>query len=179
MVYSSECCNSNPSNIPALGAFDFEAAFPSVIHKWIWLVLKHRKLPEHYIRLFQGVYHAACAVFIHGLTKLQIIEFLSGVLQGCPGSAFLFNNALDPFLNLMHNILREANRGIVRACADDLGTALARLAHLKLIHPIFALAKTHAGLTLKPPKCVIVPLCDLTEKTKDDILKWLRRNIPE
>jgi len=24
--------------------------------------------------------------------------FMSGVLQGCPGSAFLFNKSIDPFL---------------------------------------------------------------------------------
>ena len=51
MVFESMCSNMNPSNIPILGAYDFEAAFPSVIHEWIWLVLKFRKLPENYILL--------------------------------------------------------------------------------------------------------------------------------
>ena len=42
MIFMSACSNPhNPSNIPILGAFDFEAAFPSVIHCWTWLVLKH------------------------------------------------------------------------------------------------------------------------------------------
>ena len=96
----------SPSNIPILAAYDYEAAFPSVIHAWIWLVLFYRKLPADFIKLFQGIYHGASATFSHGNVKYTLINFFSGVLQGCPGSAFLFNNALDPFLNLMHNSLR-------------------------------------------------------------------------
>ena len=34
----------NPEYIPIAGAFDFEAAFPSVIHDWIWLVVRNRKM---------------------------------------------------------------------------------------------------------------------------------------
>jgi len=104
---------------------------------------------------------------------------LSGVLQGCPGSAFLFNNALDPFLCKIQSVLREKNRGIVRACADDIGICLGRLRHLQLIAPIFSEAMLLAGLKLKPAKCVVVPLCELGPKRKKDIFKWLQRNIPE
>ena len=39
MMYS-ECLNSNPKNTPIAGAFDFEAAFPSVIHAWICIVIE-------------------------------------------------------------------------------------------------------------------------------------------
>ena len=160
-------------------AYDFETAFPSVIHAWIWLVLKFRKLPLHYIILFQGIYHNANATFSHNGQTYTIINFLAGVLQGCPGSAFLFNNSLDPFLNLLNNTLREANRGISRACADDIGLCLSRLKHMQLLFPIFESAKKLAGLTLKPQKCIIVPLCELSEKVKNDISKWLKRNIPD
>ena len=147
MVFEAICgFPLDPSNLPLLCAFDFEAAFPSVIHCWIWLVLKIRRLPDHYIYLFQGIYSKASATFHHEGKSYTIIEFLSGVLQGCPGSAFLFNNALDPILCMIHSILRERNRGIVRACADDIGMCLARLRHLQLIYPIFSAALKHAGL---------------------------------
>jgi len=180
MIFESVCgCPMNPSNLPLLCAFDFEAAFPSVIHCWIWLVLKVRKLPDHYIKLFMGIYQNASATFMYDEAKHVIINFLSGVLQGCPGSAFLFNNALDPFLCKIHCILREKNMGIVRACADDIGICLGRLKHLQLIAPIFSSALKLAGLKLKPPKCVIVPLCMLDDKRKKDISKWLKRNIPD
>ena len=78
----------------------------------------------------------------------------------------------------MHKAIREGNKGIVRACADDIGICLARLKHLQVISPIFILAEELAGLKLKPVKCVIVPLCELSERVRNDIVKWLQRNLP-
>ena len=150
-----------PSTIPVSAAFDFLAAFPSVIHDWIWAVLSHRKLPDHYINFFKANYHDAKAVFTHNGIKYMLINFLSGVLQGCPGSALLPNNAIDPFLFKIHNFLRAKNAGIVRACADDIGITLSMLRHLRMIFPIFHDCKTLAGLELKPIKCVLVPLCEV------------------
>ena len=130
-----ECSDNklNISNIPISLASDFETAFPSIIHDWIWAVLRHRCLPLHFLNLFMGLYHKATAMYTHKGIIYTLICFLSGVLQGCPGSAFLFNNALDPFLHVMHKVLRSHNAGIVRACADDIGASLRRLASLKLL----------------------------------------------
>ena len=111
-------------NTPVLSGNDFGAAFPSVIHQWIWLVLEHRKLPAPWIRFFQAIYSNAAAVTMSGGKLLVIISFLSGVLQGCPASALLFNLALDPFLVAFERALDFGKKGIVRACADDLVFAL-------------------------------------------------------
>ena len=100
-----------PSTIPISAAFDFLAAFPSVIHDWIWAVLSHRKLPIHFINFFKANYHDAKAVFTHNGTKYFSINFLSGVLQRCPGSAILFNNAIDPFLFKIHIFSEPKMRG--------------------------------------------------------------------
>ena len=70
-------------------------------------VLEHRKLPQHYMNLYMAIYRDAHAIITHKGNRIIILNFLSGVLQGCPGSAFLFNNSLDPFLYLLHRILRE------------------------------------------------------------------------
>ena len=89
-IYSmmhSVCTNSDLKNIPIAGAFDFEAAFPSVIHAWIWMVLHHRKMPLRFIRLFQSTYKNARAIYTHKGKSHTLINFLSGVLQGCPASA--------------------------------------------------------------------------------------------
>ena len=137
----------------------FEAAFPSVIHEWIWLLLHHRKMPPDYIRVFQSLYKHAIATFEHNGDIHVLIRFLSGVLQGCPASAFLFNNALDQFLTNFRNDLRANKAGIVRACADDIGISLRRLKHLQLIYPIYCNCNDLGGLALKPIKCVLVPLC--------------------
>ena len=100
-----------------------------------------------------------------------LINFLSGVLQGCPASAFLFNNTLDPFSTRFHNTLRSKKVGIVRACADDIGISLIRLKHLTLVAPVFKECKTFAGLELKPSKCVLVPLCMFSPKVHDEVKK--------
>ena len=103
-IFSTKFSGATPKNqelvrnIPVSGAFDFSAAFPSVIHWWIWLVLKHKKLQQSFINLFQAIYKNAFAIYKEGKNIHKIIHFLSGVLQGCPGSSVLFNNALDPFL---------------------------------------------------------------------------------
>ena len=165
------------SYLPIFGAFDFAAAFPSVIHRWIWTVLRHRKIPQHFLNMFTALYHMAAASFSHLGVVYCVVQFLSGVLQGCPGSAFLFNNALDPFLYLMERELSKRKAGISRACADDIGVTLRRLSHLKVLHPIFGEASSLAGLELKPPKCVIVPLCDLDDDKVRDIKTWLAAHI--
>ena len=150
--------STSPEDIPIAGAYDFEAAFPSVIHEWIWLVLHHRKMPADYIRVFQSLYKNAIATYEHNGNIFVLIRFLSGVIQGCPASAFLFNNAIDPFLASFDKALRSRHAGIVRACADDIGIVLKQLKHLRIIHLIFNDCKSHAGLALKPPNCVLVPL---------------------
>ena len=145
----------------------------------MWLVLKYRNLQSDIITLFQGLYHGATSTFTYNNKKYTIIQFMSGVLQGCPASAFLFNNSLDHFLYNMGKCVIAHNQGIIRACADDIGASLSRLKHLAILHPIFQSAKSHAGLTLKPPKCILVPLCSMGEYTQRDITRWLKRNIPD
>ena len=160
-----------PSNLPITVLFDFLAAFPSVIHEWIWAVLAHRKMPIHFINFFKANYHGAKAVFIHNGTTYNLLNFFSGVLQGCPGSALLFNNAIDPFLFKIHNILRANSAGIMRACADDIGITLSMLRHLRMIYPIFKDCKTLAGLDLKPSKCALVPCCEWSVEVQNGIKK--------
>ena len=123
--------------------------------------------------------HNAKAEYTHNGITYTLVNFLSGVLQGCPASAFLFNNALDPFLTRFHNTFRPNNAGIVRACADDIGISIVRLKHLLLIASVFKDCRIFAGLELKPIKCVLVPLCMFPHKVHDSIKKWLRKNIPE
>ena len=72
MMYA-ECHSSNPSNIPI--AFDFEAALPSVIHDWIWMVLQHRRMPLHFIRLFKSIYKHARAIYTHKGKTHTLISF--------------------------------------------------------------------------------------------------------
>ncbi len=155
MHFLNQCYNpcAHLPLIPILPLFDFMAAFPSVIHEWIFLCLRHRGFPIGFINFILAIYHQASAfAFING--RLQFLfPFLSGVLQGCPASAFLFNSSLDPFLNHFSEIVRTRS-GILRVCADDVGAALRTLRCLRLLFPVFQCAQDLAGLTLKPVKCV-------------------------
>ena len=178
------CINSynigkRSSLIPILAFFDFMAAFPSIIHGWIFAALKSRNMPEWFTNLVLAIYYRASAhAYVNGVQTF-LFYFLSGVLQGCPASAFLFNIAVDPFLFAFEKILREKKAGIYRACADDIGAALKYLKCLIYMKPIFHDAEVLAGLGLKPVKCVIVPLVQGHKTLAKRILEWLARNIPE
>eukprot|EP00959_Pyramimonas_sp_CCMP1952_P404030 8465958-Pyramimonas_sp.AAC.1 len=51
----------------------------------------------------------------------------SGFIQGCALSGSLFAAALSPELLDIHRCFETPRKGINRACADDLGGALADL----------------------------------------------------
>ena len=68
--------------------------------------------------------------------------------------------------------------GIVRACADDIGVALRALRFLKLLFPIFQSAQSIAGLNLKPSKCNIIVLVQLSDDLYNQIKGWLAVNLP-
>ena len=169
----------NPGLIPTLPLYDFEAAFPSVDHEWIFLVLAAVRMPVFFINLCRAMYANARAVTHTYMGLVIVLEFLSGVLQGCPGSAFLFNLALDPFLISFDLELKKKKAGLLRACADDIGASLRHLHHLKLLFPIFCKAQEFAGLKLKPKKCNIVIVTQFHDGVKHSVRDWLRVNIPD
>ena len=139
---------------------------------------RHRKMLPDHIRVFQSLYKHAIAIYEDNGDLHILVRFFSGVLQGCPASAFLFNNAIDPFLASFDKALRMRHAGIFKACADDIGVVLKQLKHLKVIYPIFSDCKTHAGLALKPPKCVLVPLCAFSEEVHASIYRWITQHMP-
>ena len=66
---------SSAGDIPILGATEYEAAFPSVIHAWVWTVLRHRKLPKDYLNLLMALYHLASACLEHDNVVFVLINF--------------------------------------------------------------------------------------------------------
>ena len=122
--------------------------------------------------MIRGIYnHAVAFTCIDGELH-SLFWFLCGVLQGCPASAFLFN-ALDPFLAMLQEHVINKKLGILRACADDLGAALAQLRFLSTMAPTFQLAQSLAGLTLKPCKCIIIPLLKFSDVLVYRFNDWL------
>ena len=60
--FRGHSAHTETSSIPIMPLFDFEAAFPSVAHEWLWLVLKYRKIPISFQRLFWSIYKGAVAI---------------------------------------------------------------------------------------------------------------------
>jgi len=166
-------------HIALLALFDFAAAFPSILHGWIMLVLEARRFPRGFINFISCLYWMNSAVtFCNG--KMQLLFwYLSGVLQGCPASAFIFDLCLDPFLAAFDDVIPSSGRGILRACADDLGAALNSHKSLMHMYAIFETAQLVAGLTLKPSKCNLVPTSlPFSNDVKKFLTEWLGKHIP-
>ena len=68
----------------------------------------------------------------------------------------------------------------MRACADDIGGAFGSISGLLKMFPVFALAERIAGLSLKPSKCVIIPLhAPFSLHVASLIKEWLQTNLLE
>ena len=84
----------------------------------------------------------------------------AGVLQGCPFSGHIFATAMDPILGMMEKEVDSLGIGVTRACADDVGAAMAAIDTLKKYKEVFDMAKFFSGLKLKPKKCILVLLAE-------------------
>jgi len=167
------------NHMPLLLLFDYAAAFPSVSHAWIRLVLQFIRFPSGLFSVVCGLYHKNQAFLgtPDGIVFMFLV--LSGVLQGCPLSGSLFVIVIDPLLHMFKVHLEDTGLGVPRACADDVGVALRHLKDICILCVFFSRYELISGLTLKPPKCVIV----LTARTCSDhncqvIKEWLSANCP-
>ena len=164
---------------PIIALFDYAAAFPSVIHAWILLVLAAVGATPGFIDIINSFYFCCRTSSSINEEVHFLFGIVSGVLQGCPLSGMLFAIAIDPFLRSITSSIDEKRIGATRACADDIAVALASLYGLCELFPCFDAAEKLAGLSLKPKKCVVVPAGKvLTDELGTDIKRWLERNLP-
>eukprot|EP00959_Pyramimonas_sp_CCMP1952_P300938 6296149-Pyramimonas_sp.AAC.1 len=122
---------STPQNasvaMPYLLSFDFQQAFPSAAHEWIHFVLRQMQLPS-FIRWFFAELHRCVQCFSATMARHTLLCFVqSGNVQGCPGSGFLFAICADPSMQDFDRSVNLRNCGIIKACADDIGAAVARI----------------------------------------------------
>ena len=165
--------------LPLLCFWDFAAAFPSVSHFFLMLVLCLSEAPIGFINIIENMYaHNAAFIVCEGVEELAF-WILCGVLQGCPLSGMLFALVMDPFLRCMKANIQDNNLAQIRACADDVGAAMQSIHVLKLFEPIFRAAAETANLHLKPKKCVAVPTSTIADESlSHNMSKWLEINIP-
>ena len=61
--------------------------------------------------------------FLNG-DYIFLFAIIAGIIQGCPLAGTTFALDADPFLEHFRRIIYYTGKGIVRACADDIGMAL-------------------------------------------------------
>jgi len=72
------------ASLASLCLFDFESAFPSVSHGWIFLILDIIGAPEGFVNVIKGLYVDAKAYSQVEGKLVFLFTVLSGVLTGCP-----------------------------------------------------------------------------------------------
>jgi len=167
------------SSIPACVLYDFCNAFPTLIHKWLFLVLVCLQVPAKIRAVVLSLYKLISAYSSGIGDESFLFHVLGGVRAGCPLSSVLFILCVNPFLYLF--IMLSDNPGFskTRVCADDFGSSIYALRTLRTHYSIFNVAALVAGLHLKPSKCVIVISCvHLSSEVKQGIIDWLLIHVP-
>ena len=73
-----------------------------------------------------------------------------------PSLAF-FAISFNPFISHLASIIDDQSLGCTRACADDLGVALRRIAHLPLVQHVLQHADALADLSINLDKTKLIP----------------------
>ena len=133
----------------ALILMDFGAAFPSLSHDFLWLVLAQIGVPPKVLRAIKELYRNNWHWIRFGGACVEVFTITSGVKQGCPLSPLLFVIATDSFLRAL-----EANispQSLARAYADDIALVLQNIwREAPAVAKLFVNLERIAGLWLKP-----------------------------
>jgi endonuclease/exonuclease/phosphatase family metal-dependent hydrolase len=155
--------------------FDFAAAFPSLAHCWIFIVLLTMQFPTFLIDIIRKLYEDCMIELLYGTDSHQPFQALAGIKQGCPLSGTLFALALDPFIRLMCLTIPK-HLGMVTAFADDIAiVALHLFQSLLALAPVFQVLRAASCLEVNPGKSVVIPLWDLG---RFEARRWLLDCLP-
>jgi hypothetical protein len=131
-------CPGEVSQVPALLLFDYEATLSSRSQEWLHQVLEALNVPRGF-RLFGPETYCNVTAWGRGSRGLlKLFDILVGVLQGSPLSGSLFVLATNPILPQLSPSAGDTET-VLRACTDDLGTALPELILLAKLAPTMEL----------------------------------------
>ena len=147
---------------PAAIFFDFEAAFPSLAHRYLLRALESLRLPATVCRFVRALYWGHGCRLTLGGASVPGFSITAGIRQGCPLSPLLFALVGDV---LLRKLARSVPDMMQRAYADDLAMVVADLGRsLPVLVRIFGQFGSVSGLRLNLKKVVVIPLGDVDKK---------------
>ncbi len=111
---------------------DFKAAFPSVYHDWIRLILRQAGLSEAFAAASMRLYLQCRAYIRYGGRSNLVIAMSPGIRQRCT----IFALCIDPIIRMIVKSL-PVPQSIVVDFADDLAIAMKRF--LEMTGPVVVL----------------------------------------
>ena len=164
------------SDLAVLSLYDFFAAFPSIAHKFIFIILLAFNLPIGLYNFFVGLYsNNRCFGIING-DYFFLFNILAGIIQGCPASGSVFVLSVDGFLRLL--VALDEN-STTCAFADDIGQVISSLKIVDKFYRAFNFFRRASGLSLKIKKCVFIPLGkELTPLLEKQMREYISKIAP-
>ena len=107
----------------SLALFDIKAAFPSLSHEFLLMVLKRIMMDESALRMVEELYRENVGVLRIRSSATFLIQILSGIRQGCPCSGALWAIGFDCIIRFLINRLSASPSRLV-GLADDLALAM-------------------------------------------------------
>ena len=153
----------------AIVLFDFESAFPSLAHSYLWEALIALGMPGALVNAIRCFYtNNVHTIKVKG-QRFPSMTSRSGIRQGCPLSPLLFAVVADVLLRKLTEHFPES---IVKAFADDTAMALTDF-HSQAggVMRLFREFASLSGLRLSMPKTVVIPLWKYTPSSFDGYLK--------
>ena len=88
---------SDIAKIPGTALYDFCNAFPTVLHEWLFFMLRCYKLPHSFRCLIRSLYSKISALSSGIGDGTWLLDVLGGVKTGCPLRPLLFLLYIKPF----------------------------------------------------------------------------------
>ena len=83
---------------PATALYDFCNAFPTLVHEWMFLVIKAYKFPRRLQNAILNLYTSIFAYTAGCGDGSFLLEVLCGVKTGCPLSSLFFLLCVNPII---------------------------------------------------------------------------------
>jgi hypothetical protein len=142
---------------------DFQHAFDSIAHEYLFTTLRSYGLSNHFVTLLQKLYTDATSFVqinghLHGPIPIR-----RGVRQGFPLSMALFTMCLQPFLTMLKHRLLGVRMGrgsepvSVVAYADDLTVFLTSVADFSTVQEAIQQFERASGARHNPRKSRVLP----------------------